>query len=415
MTSISRTRRAIANSSIGRALRTFRAERARRSFEQRLPIVTRDLIDGDLLAGRPKSEDRGPGQAIELAIQWLCRAQDLSRSSDGGVARHYSVVDGWAVSYPETTGYIIPTFLREASLSGDESLFKRARAMLDWLVDIQLPGGGFQGGVIGASPTVPVTFNTGQILLGLASGAGQFGVPSYLTATQLAADWLTASLDDDGCWRKHPSPFAEPGENAYESHVSWGLFEADRVFPKSGYGNAGLRQIEWVISKQQPNGWFAGCISPYVDRPLTHVLGYVLRGILEAYRFSPDRSVLRAADRLARPLMNQLEPDGWLAGRFNSQWEPSAPWVCLTGTAQIAYCWFMLYEFTFDDRYAEAGRRANAFLRRTIMHSGDPNIVGGMRGSWPINGEYGQYQFLNWAAKFFIDSNRYEQILSGQS
>jgi hypothetical protein len=73
----------------------------------------------------------------------------------------------------------------------------------------------------------------------------------------------------------------------------------------------------------------------------------------------------------------------------------------------------MLYEITSDDRYAEAGRRANAFLRRTLIQSGDPNTVGAIRGSWPINGEYGQYQFLNWAAKFFIDSNRYEINLAG--
>ena len=413
MTLASRTRNSILNSSLGRTLHEWRSARARRRFEEQLPLAAREVIGADLQAGRPGAEDCGPSRAIDLAIQWLCRAQDHSQSADGGVARHYSVVDGWAVSYPETTGYIIPTFLSEGSLSGNESLLTRARAMLDWLVDIQMPGGGFQGGVVGASPKVPVTFNTGQILMGLARGAGQFELQKYLAATRSAADWLVASLDDDGCWRKHPSPFAAPGENTYESHVSWGLFEADRVIPKSGYGEAGLRQIRWVISKQQPNGWFSGCISPHIDRPLTHVLGYVLRGILEAYRFSPDPDVLLAADKLARPLLNRLEPDGWLAGRFNSRWEPGAPWVCLTGTAQIAYCWFMLYEITSDDRYAEAGRRANAFLRRTLIHSGDPNTIGAIRGSWPINGEYGQYQFLNWAAKFFIDSNRYEMNLSG--
>jgi hypothetical protein len=36
-----------------------------------------------------------------------------------------------------------------------------------------------------------------------------------------------------------------------------------------------------------------------------------------------------------------------------------------------------------------------------------------VRGSWPISGEYGRYQFLCWAAKFMIDANRAELALRG--
>ena len=34
----------------------------------------------------------------------LERAQDYSSSEDGGVARHYGLLNGWSASYPETTG-----------------------------------------------------------------------------------------------------------------------------------------------------------------------------------------------------------------------------------------------------------------------------------------------------------------------
>src|SRR5919198_4213262 len=57
------------------------------------------------------ANDPGITHSVEEAIGWLCRAQDNSASNDGGVARHFSLVDGWAPSYPETTGYIIPTVL----------------------------------------------------------------------------------------------------------------------------------------------------------------------------------------------------------------------------------------------------------------------------------------------------------------
>src|SRR5579864_1214853 len=55
--------------------------------------------------------DPGPERCIADGVAWLCRAQDRSASRDGGVARHYSLVEGWSNSYPETTGYIAETFL----------------------------------------------------------------------------------------------------------------------------------------------------------------------------------------------------------------------------------------------------------------------------------------------------------------
>jgi hypothetical protein len=120
-------------------------------------------------AGLPE-RDPGIDPVVAGAAEWLGRAQDCSASGDGGVARDFGLRSGWATSYPETTGYIVPTMLAVADRLEDATYRERARRMLEWLVSIQLPGGGFQGGRIDARPIVPVTFNTGQILLGLAAG-----------------------------------------------------------------------------------------------------------------------------------------------------------------------------------------------------------------------------------------------------
>ena len=204
------------------------------------------------------TSDPGIDDAIDAAATWLCAAQDNSVTRDGGVARHYSLLTGWGSSYPETTGYIVPTMLSYAALRDDENVRDRAKHMLDWLVSIQFPEGGFQGGRIDSTPVVPVTFNTGQILLGLAAGTAAFG-DVYLEPMRRAADWLTETLDDDGCWRKHPTPFARPGEKVYETHVAWGLFEAAQLEPDKPYAKAGLANIHWALGKQRENGWVEDC------------------------------------------------------------------------------------------------------------------------------------------------------------
>jgi len=352
--------------------------------------------------------DRGMRRAIQAAISWLCRAQDWSLSKDGGVAHSYSLAkQSWLPSYPETTGYIVPSFLQCADFLQNEALRGRAKAMLDWLLSIQFAEGGFQGGTITARPVVPVAFNTGQIVLGLASGVACFGA-DYRPALIRAADWLARVQDEDGGWRQFRSPFTRSGVQAYDLHIAWGLFEAARVEPTRGYEEAALKHVSWALQYQHSNGWFEHCCLDDPLNPLTHTLGYALRGLIEAYRFTMRRDLLDAACKTGDGLLSALGPDGFLAGRLDRDWHSATTWNCLTGTAQVACCWLLLYQMTNRPAYRDAAYRANAYLRRTIQYSGHPDIVGGVKGSFPITGSYLPYGYPNWACKFFIDANLLE-------
>lgn len=357
------------------------------------------------------ADDPGVGWAIDAAVEWLGRAQDQSLSGDGGVARHYSLVTGWSASYPETTGYIVPTILDAARVRGDEALWRRAKRMLDFLVAIQFPDGAFQGGVIGSAGKVPVTFNTGQILLGLAAGAREPGGDAYREPMHRAASWLKQTQDTDGCWRRYATPFASPGEKTYETHVAWGLLEAARVDPGAGFEDAALANVRWALGRQRENGWFESCCLSDPLRPLTHTLGYVLRGVLEAYRFSHDEAFLRAGRRTADGLLTALRADGFLPGKLDAAWTGAASWACLTGTVQVAHCWLMLSLWTGYEAYRDAAFLANRYVRRTLRTDCSAETRGGVKGSFPVSGQYGSYQYLNWACKFFIDSNRLEKAV----
>lgn len=341
--------------------------------------------------------------ALDAVFSWLLKAQSDNKLNDNGYARDYSFINGWASSYPETTGYIIPTLIEASQLFQRPDLNESALKALDWLVSIQLGDGAFQGGKIDSTPVVPVTFNTGQILLGLAAGLKAYG-DKYSEATHKAAQWLCDSLDDDGCWRKFPTPFAANGEKAYETHVAWGLMEAAKSTGNKVYLEYALKNVDWALTKQQPNGWFADCCLEEPEAPLTHTIGYVLRGVVEAYIHSKEDKYYQAALITAKPLASLLIENSFLPGRLNNEWHGTVDWSCLTGSAQIASSLLLLNEISSNPDFVKAALKAITFVRKTIKIDEGKNYSGGVQGSYPVQGGYGRYQQLNWAAKFYVDA-----------
>src|SRR2546421_11089960 len=92
-----------------------------------------------------------------VASEWLCGAQDAT--PDGGVCGRYSLATGWSSSYPETTGYIIPTFLALAEELGEGDFEERAARAVRFLLSVQLPDGAFPGGEIRDNSVTPSVFN----------------------------------------------------------------------------------------------------------------------------------------------------------------------------------------------------------------------------------------------------------------
>jgi hypothetical protein len=132
---------------------------------------------------------------------------------------------------------------------------------------------------------------------------------------------------------------------------------------------------------------------------------------LEAYRFTNNGKFLTAARQTADGILSALGVDGFLPGCLSTEWKSAARWACLTGTAQLAYCWLALFQITGDSQYKDAAQRANRYVRRTQDVNGRPEVRGAIKGSFPVNGEYGTNQYLNWAAKFFVDANLLEKEL----
>jgi hypothetical protein len=219
-----------------------------------------------------------------------------------------------------------------------------------------------------------------------------------------AAIWLCETQHPDGAWRQNPSPFTRHDDKAYETHVAWGLLEAARVARDERFAESGLANVRWALTLQQGNGWFSRCCLDDPTRPLTHTIGYVLRGVVEAYRFSNDSSFLSSSTRCADGLLGALQHSGALPGRLDREWRGVPTWSCLTGSAQIAHCWLLLHQITGEAKYRDAAAAALAYVRRTVRLDGPPGIRGGVKGAFPVNGGYCWWEYPNWAAKFLLDA-----------
>lgn len=141
-------------------------------------------------------------------------------------------------------------------------------------------------------------------------------------------------------------------------------------------------------------------------------LGYYLKGLVEAHRWSADAEVLAAARLTATGLLSVQRSDGALPGRLYSNWKAAAGWPCLTGNVQVSDSWFYIGQLDRGRQMIDAARQTNAYVRCTAQHTGDDGVRGGVKGSFPVDGDYGAFEFLNRAAKFTIDANLVESALT---
>lgn len=355
-------------------------------------------------AGRPAAAS--PDERVDAAAAWLARAQEAA--GDGGVSGRYRLDGGWTSSYPETTGYLIPTFLR-LEATGRAGFEARAQRAVDFLLGLQLPGGAFPGGEVHENLTEPSVFNAAQILHGLLAWAAHAGDARAREAADAAAAWLASVQDDDGAWRRH---VYRGIPTTYVAHASCWLAEAGRQLERPEYLAAAERHLDWVLGHQDvATGWFDLCGFFEADhrtrRSVTHTIAYTVWGVLFTAQVLGREDGVAAAARAADAIGRRLSADGRLAGMLDHAWSAVADWTCVTGNCQMALIWQRLAacDPARSKEYgAWAAQALDLAARSQSLTSRNGGIRGALPGSDPVWGDYIYSAFPNWAAKFFIDA-----------
>ncbi|MCP4633953.1 MAG: hypothetical protein GY855_13595 [candidate division Zixibacteria bacterium] len=340
---------------------------------------------------------------IDSAIEWLCRAQDAG--SDDGFSRAFSLIDGWDHSYPETTGYIIPTFLDYAGYTGKDEIKKRAIKAGDWLIEQQFPEGGIPAGTTATTPRVPTIFNTGQVIFGWVDIYKHTKREQYLDALSRACYWLTDVQDANGAWTKHGSVVATYNVNTYNTRTAWALLKGAEISKNEDFRKAAIKNVEWALTQKNKNGWFENNCLTDNKQPFTHTIAYTIRGILEIGMMTGNDEFINIAVNSATKVLDSLDNNGFLAGRYDCKWNPTVAYSCLTGDCQMAIIWCKLYELGNGEHFLEGAKRIIDFVCSTQnLNNKNLGRRGGIKGSFPLDGEYGRYEYPNWAAKFFVDA-----------
>lgn len=309
----------------------------------------------------------------EGAVAWLdvCKKArkwiEKNSISGGGIINNSKLPE----SYPEVTGYYIPTLMRWG-------FSELAVSYAKWLCSIQHLDGAWYD-TEGKNPYV---FDTAQILKGLLAVRGR--VDGVDVAIRKGCDWILSNIKENG--RLTTPSKEEWGEEGVCSELIHlyclsPLYEAADVFGEKKYREASDKVADYYITEHGEEIRNFGFLS--------HFYAYVMEALCDIGR-----------EKLARESMKQLEKlldeKGYVPAYHDVNW------VCSTGMFQLAIVWFKLGDL-------EHGNKALNYAAKL------QNESGGWYGSYPTidnpkasdRKEYPDYiadAEISWAVKYFLDA-----------
>lgn len=340
---------------------------------------------------------------LELVSQWLLRS---IRRDGRGSAAYFSPLTGWADPYPETTGYLIPTMYRIAAKVPACSFEGIAEQLGAWLLRIELPGGGWPGGLYRAARGAgsASVFNTAQVVAGMVSLYRQTGAEQWRAAAVRGGDWLAAGVSSDGTW---PTGNYRDGYSpSYYAQVAWPMLQVCAIDRDEARRGAAIRVLDSVVARCKDRGVIDGWGFDPGKPAFTHTIAYTLRGLMESAFLLDDWESYGAPCVPALERFRRMAELHWgrLAGAYGDDWTAVGWYSCLTGNAQIALCLLRWRTRDPDPRLLNAACKLIDFVCAAQCRVRVPGLRGGIAGSAPPWGRYMMLRYPNWAAKYFADA-----------
>jgi hypothetical protein len=342
---------------------------------------------------------------LDKAVKWIINS--VKFSPDEGSSQSYRIFLGWNKSFPETTGYIIPTLFDYINYSPKEEYILRdlAVTMGKWLVSVQLDNGSCMQGLYYGhkQDQKPIVFNTGQNLLGYLRLFQETHDDEFYDAAIRSANFLLDCQNDTGAYIKY---CYNDLTASYNVRSAWAVLMLGKHFEISRYIDAAYKNIMWTLNQQDSNGWFKYNEFKNNKNVNTHAIAYVLEGLIGSYFLLREKKLLDAVILTTEGMLRRFEIRGWIAGEHDEFFKYKSYYSCVTGNIQLAGVWLDLFKITKDMRYLSGSLKLlDWVLQYHNITSDNLGIRGGIPGSIPLWGRYAPFKFPNWAAKFFVDTS----------
>lgn len=299
------------------------------------------------------------------AIKWID-----NNSIDGeGIINNTNL----KVSYPEVTGYYIPTLLRWGYK-------ERAISYAKWLCSIQKEDGSWYDTLDEA----PYIFDSAQILKGLLSVRNLYEDKDTIDRVIISGcNWILKCMTEDGqLITPTETAWGDVATELIHTYCLSPLVEAARVFNKNEYEVAAYKILNYYKTNyhQQIVNFSM----------LSHFYAYVVEAMLDM-----------GENELAKQAMLNMEV--YQKGNGAVPAYNNVDWVCSTGLFQLALIWY---------RLGDEQRGNSAFSYACKLQ----NETGGWYGSYVSeenvceNNNYFPDAEISWAVKYFLDALYYKNL-----
>lgn len=347
--------------------------------------------------------------ALQNIFQWI--EASFRATNDGGSSAYYTVGRGWKSSYPETTGYLIPTLYDYADYSQNSKWSDLANSAGSWLLSIQFENGAWQGGQVDSDIGERV-FNSAMILDGIIECYERENDPKYLDSALKGLKWLVSCIGDDGVLSQHNISAGGSFDLLSLACMAraWQYLEGSE---REDTLSEIRRSVSAHLELQNANGWWkrSNFDYSYPNTSLLHHLSYTLDGVLILSEILEDKSLEEVVLKSARKMLSMFEVNRKLPAFINEDWTPYFDLgdkqysQCLTGYAQTSIVFIKLARLKSDKRFLNAAYKMIDILSSIGNRSfGQGGLDYGLAGSYPIFGNYQPFQIVNWAAKYHAES-----------
>jgi hypothetical protein len=335
-------------------------------------------------------------------LLWLRDSFDATgqRGSAAYFSRFRHPWRGWSAAYPETTGYIIETFLDYYSLTGEQWLYDYAETATDWVTTLQKPNGALPG-LLGENGA-PSVFNTGMMLFGLVAMYERKPKPIYYETIKKAVDWLVDIMEKDFSWRQ--AAYVENFTPTYYTRVVWAVLRANTVLQNAEVQQMMQKALDFYKQKKTEVHSLTDCAFMPKTPAFTHTLAYAQRGFLESGILLNDFEAIDIAKNIALKIKDLYSKDKKIAGTYDEYWQPDFSFVCVTGNCQLALNSARLFEHTGEAIFMNLAKDIFSTVEDAPSKIPLRGYRGGLAGSQPLWGDYRPFCYPNWAAKFWLDA-----------